>query len=170
MTAGINVNTREDRKLEINRTFATDFHNFLWFSLIYLKGPEVQLTLHTVKGHQTNIHQTTPALSISSAVVPQRWPYPGVWCTTPAAYPRRHLEHSTAFWPPPYPQSTEEKRPWQGEERKGPDSPKQDEWKTRVQKDRVIVLSKGKRIIRSSKHKPQKIKENEMEIIRLGGT
>lgn len=71
---------------------------------------------------------------------------------------------------PPYPQSMEEKRPWQGEERKGPDSPKQDEWKMRVQKDRVIVLSKGKRIIRSSKHKPQKIKENEMEIIRLGGT
>lgn len=35
---------------------------------------------------------------------------------------------------------------------------------------KVIVLSKGKRIIGSSKHKPQKIKENEMEIIRLGGT
>lgn len=44
------------------------------------------------------------------------------------------------------------------------------EKKTRVEKDRVIALSKGKRIIRSSNHKPEKIKENEMEIIRLGGT
>lgn len=30
--------------------------------------------------------------------------------------------------------------------------------KTRVQNDRLIALSKGKRIIRSSKHKPQKNK------------
>lgn len=35
------------------------------------KGPEAQLTRHTVKGQQTKIHQTTPVLSISSAVVPQ---------------------------------------------------------------------------------------------------
>lgn len=96
--------------------------------------------------------------------MPQCWPYPGVgaWhqlCTQGGI-------SNTAQ--PSYPESMEEKRPRQGEERKGPDSPKQDEWKTRVQKDRVIVLSKGKRIIRSSKHKPQKIKENEMEIIKTG--
>lgn len=61
------MNTREDRKLEINQTFTTDSTR----PGFYLKGPEAQLILHTVKGHQTKIHSTTPVLSISSAVVPQ---------------------------------------------------------------------------------------------------
>lgn len=64
MRAGISANTIEDGKLEINRTFAIGFRK----ARISPEGPRGTNNITQCKDHQTNIHQTTLALSISPAI------------------------------------------------------------------------------------------------------
>lgn len=58
------INTTEDGKLEINRTFATDFHK----AGISPEGSRGTTNIAERKDHQTNVHQTTRALSVSPAI------------------------------------------------------------------------------------------------------
>lgn len=72
MRAGIDANTTEARKLEINRTLATDFHKAR-ISPEGMRGP----SNIAQRKDQTNIHQTRQALSISPAIAIHCWTYPG---------------------------------------------------------------------------------------------
>jgi len=65
MRAGINTNTTEDGELEINRTFATDFHK----ARISPEGTRSTTNTAQCKPHQTSIHQKKQALSITPTIM-----------------------------------------------------------------------------------------------------